>query len=112
MLTPLTTYTDGLVTLLRRAAHDERAATAQPIPVPTIRHQCPHCRKTWAKRGAAAAHIARCWHNPDVKACKTCIHYIPPQEGPYPEHPGFDEDCAQGFPQPGITSDCPLWAGA
>lgn len=81
-----------------------------PIPVVVTRHQCPHCRITRAKRAAMVAHIARCWQNPAVRACKTCRHYEPPQEGPYPQHPGWSEDCGAGeligdYP----TSDCASW---
>lgn len=81
-----------------------------PIPVVVTRHQCPHCRITRAKRAAMVAHIGRCWRNPAVRACKTCRHYEPPQEGPYPQHPGWSEDCGAGeligdYP----TSDCPSW---
>jgi hypothetical protein len=46
-----------------------------PTPVVVTRHQCPHCRRTWAKRAAATAHLARCWKNPAARACKTCAHY-------------------------------------
>lgn len=105
MLTILTTYMDGLTALLRQAAQAERAAHAQPIAFPTIRHQCPHCRKTWAKPSSAAAHIARCWHNPQARGCKTCIHFIPPE-------PGWDEECAQALDVTSLRIDCPLWTTA
>lgn len=110
LLTAATAYADWLTTELRQTAQAERAAVAEPIAFPTIRHQCPHCSRTWAKRTAAAAHIARCWHNPDARGCKTCIHYEPPSEGPYPEHPGWPEDCGAGRTDPGIHIDCPLWS--
>lgn len=79
-----------------------------PVAIRAVRHQCPHCRRTWAHRAAAVAHIVRCWHNPEVRACKTCAHYEPPQEGPYPEHPGWPEDCGAGIEAlaSGIVTGC------
>lgn len=64
-----------------------------PVRIRTVRHQCPFCRRTWSKRPAAEAHIARCWLNPAARSCKTCVHYEPAEEGPYLEHPGFPEGC-------------------
>lgn len=88
------------------------APVGLPIPVVVTRHQCPHCRRTWAKKPAAQAHIARCWHNPDANGCKTCAHYEPPTEGPYPGHPGWPEECGVDGPMTDrpITG-CPLWQG-
>lgn len=112
MLLSATVYTDWLTTALREAVRTERAASAEPIAMPTVRFQCPHCRRTWAKQKAAAAHIARCWHNPDVKACKTCIYLIPPCDGPYPEHPGWPEDCELGLLLADVpNADCHGWSG-
>jgi len=48
---------------------------SQPIPVRVLRHKCPHCGRTASRPGRAREHIARCWHNPDAKGCKTCKHY-------------------------------------
>lgn len=86
---------------------------AQPITVRVTRHQCPHCRRTHSKKTAAVAHIARCWHNPDARACKTCRHFIPECEGPYPEHPNFPEECEAGRDlTEGLVTGCPLWQPA
>lgn len=80
------------------------------IVVKTVRHQCPHCRRTWAKRLAAEAHIARCWRNPDVLGCKTCSLLTPPEDGPYPEHPGWGEECdAEIDLRSGLRTGCPSW---
>lgn len=83
-----------------------------PTPIVVTRHQCPHCRRTWAKQPAAAAHMARCWQNPAARGCKTCHHYEPADpDGPYPEHPGWPEACGHEngpeLQQP-ITG-CPHW---
>lgn len=83
-----------------------------PIALTVTRYRCPFCTRSRAKRVATEQHIARCWHNPEVRACKTCVHYEPPQEGPYPEHPGWPEGCAAGVTTPGIATDCPQWQAA
>ncbi|MFJ8146603.1 hypothetical protein ACIQ6R_16250 [Streptomyces sp. NPDC096048] len=85
-------------------------AVSLPMPIVVTRHQCPFCRRTWAKKAAAAAHIARCWQNPNVRACKTCVHYEPPSEGPYPQHPGWSEDCGAGELLADLpNANCPSW---
>ena len=84
-----------------------------PIPVVVTRHQCPHCRRTWSKPTAATAHIARCWKNPATRSCKTCVYLVPPEEGPYPEHPGWPEACdAERDISAGLATGCPQWAPA
>lgn len=83
----------------------------QPIPLVVTRHQCPHCRRTWAKKAPATAHIARCWKNPAARGCKTCHHHTPWEEGPYQPHPGFPEQCEEGRSlKEGLHTGCPLWA--
>jgi len=82
-----------------------------PIPVVVVRHQCPFCRITRAKKAAATAHIGRCWQNPAVRACKTCVHYEPAEEGPYEQHPGWPEGCNAGRDlDAGLRVHCPAWA--
>lgn len=87
---------------------------ALPIPVVVTRHQCPFCRITRAKRTAMVEHIARCWQNPAAHACKTCAHFEPADpDGPYPEHPGWPEGCAQERDlTAGLQADCPSWQPA
>lgn len=81
-----------------------------PIRIRAVRHQCPHCRHTWAKRAAAVAHIARCWYNPAARGCKTCARYEPSEPGPYPEDPGWPEACSAGLNiTTGLVTGCPLW---
>jgi hypothetical protein len=86
-------------------------AVSLPIPVVVTRHQCPYCRRTWSKSAAATAHIARCWHNPAARSCKTCQHFTPADsDGPYPEHPGWPEDCEDGRDiTAGLPVGCPQW---
>lgn len=79
-----------------------------PIVVRAVRHQCPYCRRTWAHRAAAAAHVARCWRNPEARGCKTCMHYQPPEDGPYEQHPGWPESCdAERDLTAGLVTGCP-----
>ncbi|MEU8829394.1 hypothetical protein [Streptomyces sp900116325] len=86
------------------------AVTELPIPLVVTRHQCPHCRRTWAKPAAATAHIGRCWKNPAASGCKTCTHFVPPEEGPYLGDPGWPEDCGVGRDlRNGLVIHCPLW---
>ncbi|AVH59956.1 MULTISPECIES: hypothetical protein [Streptomyces] len=84
-----------------------------PIPVVVTRHQCPFCRITRAKRPAMVAHIGRCWRNPAARSCKTCRHFEPPEDGPYPEHPGWPESCTQERDlAAGLHTNCPSWQPA
>lgn len=82
------------------------------IRLQVVRYQCPHCHHTRAKKNAIEAHIGRCWRNPAARACKTCVHFTPEDpNGPYPEHPGWPEQCEQGRPMlSGLHAGCPLWA--
>ncbi|MFG3046325.1 hypothetical protein ACGFZR_15515 [Streptomyces sp. NPDC048241] len=91
------------------------------IRLQVVRFQCPHCRLTRAKKTATEAHIDRCWQNPDVRACKTCVHYQPEvRDYGHQCHPGYhcgcndwDESCTHPegpdedykFP----VLHCPLW---
>lgn len=82
--------------------------TALPVVLQVTRYQCPFCTRARAKKAATEQHIARCWRNPEARACKTCINYEPAEEGPYPEHPGWPESCGAGRNiTGGIRSDCP-----
>lgn len=83
------------------------------IRLKVVRFQCPHCHRTHAKKAAAEAHIGRCWRNPAARGCKTCRHFIPECEGPYPQHPPFPEECEAGRKLlSGLHSDCPEWAAS
>lgn len=48
------------------------------ITVETItvtRYRCPHCGASRSKQAAAQAHADRCWKNPALRGCKTCVHF-------------------------------------
>ncbi|MFD0035564.1 hypothetical protein ACFVJK_46825 [Streptomyces sp. NPDC127172] len=115
-------YAGWLVRALGDAVAEERAAryrarlaVAVAIPVTVVRHKCPHCSRSWAKQPAAEAHIARCWKNPDVRACKTCRRFQPYEAGgcwgdPQCNCPDSPEWCAAGVSlEDGLAVDCPLW---
>lgn len=114
-----TAYTGWLVAALTDAAAAERAAAYRarladvtPEPVMVRRFRCPHCGHSRAKETAAKAHMARCWQNPAVRACKSCVHFMPESEGPYAEHPPIPEECAVGAWPAGVefpVVDCPSW---
>ncbi|WP_060880602.1 hypothetical protein [Streptomyces scabiei] len=120
-----TAYADWLVSVLTQAAAEEHAAayrarlaTADPMAVTVVRHRCTHCGLTRAKKTAAQAHVARCWQNPDVRACKTCTHFEPyePARGcwgdPQCNCPEVPEGCAVGAWPDGVpfpVIDCPSW---
>ena len=94
---------------------------AEPIVVKVTRYRCPFCSRSWSQRKRAADHVARCWRNPAVRACKTCVYFQPyhwegePVPGipgavgctEYPEACGRHEDLREG-----LRSGCPLWSPA
>lgn len=80
------------------------------IRLKVVRYQCPHCSRTHSKKQAAEQHIGRCWQNPAARGCKTCVHFSPESEGPYPEHPPIAEECWAGRKLlSGLHTDCPKW---
>ena len=49
----------------------------EPIVTVVKRYGCPTCGRTASRPGRAREHMARCWANPDNRACKTCKHFEP-----------------------------------
>ena len=85
-------------------------ATGRPIARRVTRYLCPYCSRGHWSKARAVEHIARCWRNPEVRACKTCPLYEPWSEGPYREHPGFPEGCGAGHDlTAGLRSGCADW---
>lgn len=90
-----------------------------PIPVTVLRYACPHCSRSRSKRQATAEHIARCWQNPEVRSCKSCVHFEPAQS--YGDcEPGRPCDCGNepAFCAAGVdlpdrdqmpVTNCPQW---
>ena len=94
----------------------------EPVAIKVTRYICPFCSRGRSKRTATAEHIERCWKNPAVKSCLTCVHLDRGDAGE-PCFPGRQcscndayTDCGEGidlgngdptlFPQTG----CPMWA--
>ena len=53
------------------------AVEIAPEPVTVTRWRCPFCRRSRAHKKATTEHIARCWLNPAVRSCKTCVNFEP-----------------------------------
>ena len=97
------------------------AIGAEPVRLQAVRFKCPYCPKSWSKRGPAAEHISRCWLNPGIRGCKTCIHHQPAYTAPAASwcEPGrqcscndMDEHCShedgpETLAEP--IAACPLW---
>lgn len=37
-------------------------------------YQCDHCGKVFALKQSAKRHEAKCYHNPENKACRSCLY--------------------------------------
>lgn len=87
---------------------DLAVLAVQPIVCTTTRYRCPWCtRFSRSKRAAVVAHMARCWRNPAVRACKTCAFFQPGRVGVMD-----DEACLhENGPDlsGGLQEHCPLW---
>lgn len=90
----------------------------QPRKVTVTRYRCPFCRRQNSSKKTIAEHIARCWHNPATRGCRTCLHfergravatysaYEPPEALDAPDECAVGEELPEnGFP----VTDCPLW---
>lgn len=68
-------------------------------PITVTRYRCPHCGASRSKQAAAQAHADRCWKNPAVRGCKTCVFYEPGDRltnGPVDDNYN-PETCTQGL---------------
>jgi hypothetical protein len=74
------------------------------VAINVTRHQCPYCRRAWSNKKAAERHVARCWYNPAVRACKTCSHF-------WPANGEETEDCDEdGMSiKDGLKTGCKKW---
>ena len=95
------------------------AASVVPEAVIATRWRCPFCRRSRAHKKATAEHIARCWLNPAVRSCKTCVNFEPAGDACGCEPGcnwgspagGIPDSCAAGLDLDGtIKTGCPLWA--
>lgn len=47
---------------------------ADLIEYVATRWRCPHCRRSYTRRGTALAHEAQCWESPEYRHCRGCAH--------------------------------------
>lgn len=86
------------------------------ITVETItvtRYRCPHCGASRSKQAAAQAHADRCWKNPAVRGCKTCVFYESGDQltsGPVGDD-YMPETCTRGLLDGAteLVTGCPGW---
>jgi hypothetical protein len=95
---------------------------AEPVAFTVTRYRCPHCQRfTASRKRVVAEHIARCWHDPAQRTCKTCAHHAQahtsaPAEWCFPgaactcndmdehcEHPDGPDEFVS------VTVGCPFW---
>jgi hypothetical protein len=46
------------------------------MPKQVIKYQCNFCIRSWVSKKRAETHEAKCFRNPAVKSCFTCIYAI------------------------------------
>jgi hypothetical protein len=101
--------------ITRKPADYDRILIDLPMPVVVSRHQCPFCRRfTRADLRQVQDHMTRCWINPALKTCKTCIHHQDASGTP-----GDPDEWLESCTNPaGPEEDyqfpvlhCPLWEG-
>lgn len=92
----------------------EISASTPPAPLAVMvrRYECPHCGWRRADKTLVARHIARCWHDPAMRTCRSCVFF----ERGHAEETDYGwrevpDACALGEPveprHPVIA--CPLW---
>jgi hypothetical protein len=98
----------------RKPADHAQLFVDLPMPVVVSRHQCPFCRRfTRADARQVTDHMTRCWQNPGLRCCKTCVHHQDASGTPggtdewlesctHPEGPEYED---YRFP----VLHCPLW---
>lgn len=101
----------------------EDVVTAEPVKVQVTRWRCPCCGRSHSGRARAREHMGRCWLNPAVRSCKTCVNFDPGSNGcgTYDCNCASGESCLRGLTVhlPNETRpnsflfpvDCPLWTG-
>lgn len=86
-----------------------------PKPQPRIvirkRFQCPFCSFSRATKRLVVEHIARCWHDPANKTCRSCVFFERGHLEGYVLEREVPDACALGEPvQPKEpVVGCHLW---
>lgn len=92
--------------------------TAEPIAKTVTRYGCPFCRRTRSSKKATSEHIARCWRNPEVRACLTCENFDEGSDGCLGDprcNCASGPSCFLGLPltpEVPIRSNCEKWEAA
>lgn len=82
----------------------------EPAKRLVVRWGCGYCRRSYSSRTRTVEHMGRCWYNPAVRSCKTCVHFRGDRGG--------GESCRAGvaIPIPGdiegrttLPTGCSLW---
>jgi hypothetical protein len=95
--------------ITRKPANHTQLLVDLPAPVVVSRHQCPFCRRfTRADAAQVRDHMTRCWQNPALRCCKTCVHKneAGPEDDEACTHPDGPEPEDYRFP----VLHCPIWA--
>jgi hypothetical protein len=86
---------------------------AEPKVITVQRFACQFCHRGHSTRKAAEQHIARCWKNPALRGCKSCIHFEAERAEPEVGLPGSELCMADAIDlSAGLRSGCPLWEAA
>ena len=88
------------------------SVVVEAIAFKTTRYRCPFCSRSYSRRTSASKHIDRCWSNPEVRGCKTCIWHIVHDPEPDVGLPG-DEFCNAADHHDltdGLRVNCPSYA--
>ena len=83
---------------------------SEPKVITVQRYVCQFCNRSRSTRNAAEQHIARCWRNPAVRGCKTCIHFEVGDNDP-PVHHAGNEFCGALLVslEAGLRTGCEQW---
>ncbi len=88
----------------------------EPERIQVTRWRCPHCGRSRSSRSATVAHMARCWHNPGARSCKTCEFFEFDYDEPHVGYVGKGDVCGKNVELPvdvrGRTTlavGCPQW---
>jgi len=81
------------------------------------RYHCGYCKKVMANKYAMKKHEDKCWYNPELKACFTCLEYNRDNRDVNPNCEHHDQllHKKSSVPPENIeqllfyTSQCPFW---
>lgn len=75
----------------------EEQVPLTPISIVVTRYVCPYCHRSRSRRKPCQDHMERCWKNPALRGCKTCVNFV-------------GNRCRVGFNlAPGLVTGCSKW---